>query len=660
MTTTNAPLKDHSETRASSPITLRALVAGVVLTATLCVMCPASLMAIEGPYLACDFTLAGAHAVFLAFVLIVNTSLCMVKRSWAFSAGELMTVYLMLAIGSNVTTMGLVGYMLPTPAGLPYYASPENRWPELVIPYVPTWLMPADEATIRHFFEGLPAGESIPWTQWIVPLVWWGVLLVGLYSVMLGLTVAFRRQWIERERLLFPLAQLPIEMIEREPDRILGPFFRSKAMWIGFSIPFLIYGWNCLGILLSETAGYALPRISLSRVAYFARGVWRLRLLVSFPVVGFTYLINLPLSFSIWFFSLVQQAEQAIFGVVGFRIESGGYSPYSTAGPILASQGIGAMLAFVAISVWVARAQLRRIVRRAITNEKGPEDEGEPMSPRAALGTIVGGSVLMGAWMVHAGLPWVYAPLFVVIAFAIFLAITRIVVESGVPMTRAPMIAPVFLINMFGSSAFGPAGVAALGMTCVWAGDVRTFVMCTGAHAWKLSDSLRVRSRSFLWVIALAIPLAVLVSCWATLKFGYTLGGCNANRWFFVSGPQYPWRYVARLSRAPQDASWGRMLFMGIGAAAVWLLTILHHQFAWWPIHPIGLPIAQAGPTEWYWFSIFLGWLFKRVIVWLGGISLYRKSRPLFIGMVLGNFAAGGFWFVISLISGIRGLRVPF
>ena len=656
MTNTSGPLDPGP----SSPVTFRALVAGAVLTATLCVMCPASLMAIEGPYLACDFTLAGAHALFLAFVLIVNTSLCMVKRSWAFSAGELMTVYLMLAIGSNVTTMGLVGYMLPTPAGLPYYASPENRWAELVVPYVPTWLMPADETTIRHFFEGLPVGEPIPWSQWIVPIVWWGVLLVGLYTVMLGLTVAFRRQWIERERLLFPLAQLPIEMIEREPNRVLGPFFRSKAMWIGFSIPFLIYGWNCLGILLSETVGHTLPRISLSRTAYFARGVWRLSLLVSFPVVGFTYLINLPLSFSIWFFSLVQQAEQAIFGVVGFRIPSAGYSPYSTAGPILASQGIGAMLAFVAISVWVARAQLCLIVRRAITNEKGPEDEGEPMSPRAALGTIAGGSVLMGAWMAHAGLPWIYAPLFVLVVFAIFLAITRIVVESGVPMTRAPMIAPVFLINIFGSSAFGPAGVAALGMTCVWAGDVRTFVMCTGAHAWKLSDSLRVRSRSFLWVIALAIPLAVLVSCWATLKFGYTLGGCNANSWFFVSGPQYPWRYVARLSRAPQEASWGRMLFMGIGAAAVWLLTILHHQFAWWPIHPIGLPIAQAGPTEWYWFSIFLGWLFKRVIVWLGGVGLYRKSRPLFIGMVLGNFAAGGFWFVISLISGIRGLRVPF
>jgi len=652
------PLTDGHETARSSPVTVRAIAVGTALTVVLCVMCPASLMVLHGSYMACDFTMVGAHFLFFAFILIGNSALRLIGPRWGLEPRELLTVYVMLAIGSNVTTMGLVGYLLPTPAGLKYYASPENRWAESIIPYVPTWLMPADKTTIRHFFEGLPAGESIPWAQWVVPLLWWGLFLAGLYGVMLGLTVLFRKQWIAREHLVYPLAQLPIEMMQQTPGRWFGPFFRSKMMWIGFSIPFLIYGWNCLSLVLSQTAGYHLPTISLSKSFYVARRAWRLRFLVSFPVVGLTYLINLPLSFSIWFFSLLQQAEGAVFNIIGFHIGSG-YSPYSTGGPILASQGIGAMLAFVVISTWGARSHLWQIVRRAVRNERDPDDAEDALSPRAALGVVLGGSFLMGAWLVRAGLPWQYAPLFVAVVLAIFLAITRIVVESGVPMTRAPMIGSVFLVNIFGSSTFGPAGISALGMTCVWAGDVRTFVMNTGAHAWKLSDSFRVRSRPLIWVMAFAIVLSILVSCGATLKFAYGLGGCNANYWFFVSGPQYPWRYVARLMSHPTDPSWERMIFMGIGAGAVWLLTLLHHRFTWWPLHPIGIPIALAGPTEWFWFSIFLGWLAKRIIVWVGGVQLFRTLRPLFLGMVLGNFASQGFWLVVSWLTGIQDLKVP-
>ncbi|MEW6359758.1 MAG: DUF6785 family protein [Planctomycetota bacterium] len=646
------------EPHASSPITFRALVVGALLTSLLCVMCPASLMVVKGSYLACDFTLVGAHFLFLVFILLVNSPLAMIGPRWAFRPGELLTIYLMLAIGCNVTSMGLVAYLLPTPAGLPYYASPENKWAETICPYVPTWLMPADEETIRHFFEGLPTGASIPWSQWVVPLFWWGIFLLGLYSVMFALTVIFRRQWIDREHLVYPLAQLPMEMMQQAPGWRLGPFFRSGWMWAGFAIPFLIYGWNCLGDLLTETGGYQLPQIVLYRGFGLMRRTWWLRLQVSFPVIGLVYLINLPLSFSIWFFSLVQQFENAIFKMVGLRIDMGD-SPYSTAGPILASQGIGAMLMFIGISVWLTRGHLWEVLRRAVRNEKPPGDEDEAMSPRTAVLVTIGGSTLMSAWLVRSGLPWVYAPLLVVIVLAIFLAITRIVVESGVPVTRSPMIGSVFLINTFGSDAFGAAGVAAMGMTCVWAGDVRTFVMCTGAHAWKLSDPLGVRKRPLLWVMALTVVLSILVSCWATLKFAYTLGGCNANYWFFVSGPQYPWRYVERLMRQPQDPSWGGMAFMAVGAAAVAILSILHHRFTWWPLHPIGIPVAMAGPTEWYWFSIFLGWLFKRIITWVGGVQAFQTAKPLFLGMVLGNFASQGFWFVVSWLMGVQDIRVP-
>ena len=48
---------------------------------------------------------------------------------------------------------------------------------------------------------------------------------------MICLNILVRRQWIERERLAYPIVQLPLEMTR--PD---GRLFRSKMMWLGFAI----------------------------------------------------------------------------------------------------------------------------------------------------------------------------------------------------------------------------------------------------------------------------------------------------------------------------------------------------------------------------------------------------------------------------------------
>jgi hypothetical protein len=57
------------------------------------------------------------------------------------------------------------------------------------------------------------------------------------------------------------------------------------------------------------------------------------------------------------------------------------------------------------------------------------------------------------------------------------------------------------------------------------------------------------------------------------------------------------------------------------------------------------------------WFSFFLGWLMKFVIVRYGGASAYRSARPLFLGLVLGESFMCGFWNLIGYITG-HGYRI--
>ncbi len=49
------------------------------------------------------------------------------------------------------------------------------------------------------------------------------------------------------------------------------------------------------------------------------------------------------------------------------------------------------------------------------------------------------------------------------------------------------------------------------------------------------------------------------------------------------------------------------------------------------------------------WFGIFLAWLVKAIVLRYGGVVLYRKVRPLFVGLILGTcVGVGGASLVIS------------
>ncbi len=53
------------------------------------------------------------------------------------------------------------------------------------------------------------------------------------------------------------------------------------------------------------------------------------------------------------------------------------------------------------------------------------------------------------------------------------------------------------------------------------------------------------------------------------------------------------------------------------------------------------------------WFSVFLGWSGKYVILKYGGLGVYRKARPAFLGLVLGEMSCAGVWAIIGMITGV-------
>jgi len=630
--------------------TLRAIVVGALACAIIGVSTPYSTNVMHASYMDLDFSTPAAIFLFFVLVFFVNGALRAVYERLALTSGELVVVYVMMMIGTVIPTMGLTAYWLSTIAAPFYYAAPENQWNEIVLPYVRKWLYPDDRMAITWLYEGLPRGESIPWAAWALPLLHWFVFLMVLYVVMICAMVLLRKQWVENERLLYPITQLPMEMVRAEPrPGFTNPFIRNPWMWAGFAIPFLL---GCYIALSHYNPGMPEVDLLVMRIDLFRRTMW-LKLRLSFPMMGFSYLLSTSLALSLWSFNLLTTLERGLLRYFGYE-GAEQLDPYSQSGggPLLTHQSQAALFVLVILGLWMARRHLRLVVAKAFGLRKDVDDSGEVLSYKQAFWGMLAGMAYMAFWLQRNGMSlWVAAAL-VVVSMATFLGVTRIVAAGGVAETRSPMTASTVLISAFGSSRLGPSNLVPFGMTYIWMGDIRTFIMASAANGLKMVSDMKGRKHTIFWAMVIAIVVTIFASIWSTMLVAYEHGGANANDWLWRAGPTLPFDYVTRLVKNPEGPSSNAYLFGGIGAATMAALMFLNQRFVWWPLHPLGFPIASLWLTDEVWFSVFIAWAAKALVLRYGGADFYKRTRLFFLGLILGQYAVSGIWIIIDYFTG--------
>jgi hypothetical protein len=625
----------------------RSICTGSLLSLLLAIGAPYGNMVIRGSYMALDFSTPGA--IFLLFLLVgpLNFLARKISHRLALNRGELLVVYAMLVTASAIPTMGLSEYLLTITTGAQYFATPENEWGALIGPHVPQWIVPQSPTAINWFYEGLPAGVPLPWRVWVAPLCYWSILVASLYLVMISSMVILRRQWVEHERLIFPIVQVPLEMVG-SGGKETRPFFRNPIMWAGFALPVIVTSLNGLHMYYNFV-----PAIQQLTTIPVFRDAFSLIVRLSFPMVGFSFLINLDIAFSLWFFNLassVLRGGMTILGIVSDqKLGIYGAAPK----PILAHQGQGALLVLVLFGLWVARDHLRQVWRKAIHGDADVDDSREIMSYRAAVFSLLGGYLTLTVWLTISGLDLWLTILFLTLALLIFVGLTRIVAEGGVAAAVSPLIAASALVSATGSEMIGPSGLVGLAYAHVWSADIRTFVMASCAHSLKLSEYMGRNVRPLFWVLLLAILISLVSSICMILYLAYEYGGINLNGWFFGGGTRAPFAFIAEKLKTPVDASLEGWVHSLLGGGFMTLLMMARHRVLWWPLHPIGYPISMVWLMDQLWFSIFLAWLFKLLIIKYGGPNIYQRARPFFLGLITGQFVIAGFWLVIDWATGM-------
>jgi hypothetical protein len=561
--------------------------------------------------------------------------------------------------------------------------------------------------------------------------------------------VILRRQWMDKEILIYPLTRVPMEMTADDPDAgqrrsALTPLMRNRVMWLGFALAFGFFclrglsahspelvgtigehrgAWRdphwwiiitfCLfaAMVVSIIAdGRKAPFVAVLLIFHLAcykllDNTVDIAIYPGFAVLAFIFLINLDVSFSLWWFAVLGLMTKGILVKLGIRWTEF-LTGYGVSGgvPRMYHGEIGALLVFVLYGLWVGRRHLADVFRKAVFNAKDVDDSDEVMSYRFAFFGMVFGLLVAGTWMVKSGLSVGVAVFFLAVAFLIFIGLSRIVAEGGLACCVAPAIAPELTVSKLGAAGIGPPGLAAMSFTYIWTADIRVFVMAEAANGMKLAQGVRTGRRRVLLAMMAAIVVSILVSMSSVMYLSYRHGGLNLEDWWYRGGPMRPFNFFSRkidfLNRVdstkdelaglrrevetetdpykklrtekrieqkehqltkemkeivPYKKGWAAT---AVGAAIMAGLIFLRNAVVGWPLHPIGLPMAGTWLVEYLWLPIFLAWLIKEVMLRYGGPKLYRRSVPFFLGMILGQFSCGLLWLIIDYFTGMTSNEV--
>jgi hypothetical protein len=589
-------------------------------------------------------------AVLIPFVawIVLNTLIRITVPRYALSRTELITIFGMLWIAGSLPTVGWGLYAVSMVSSPEFYASPENRMADVVLPLLPKWLfLSIQDPRVMQAYTGLPPGGSIPWGIWIRPLFWWVVPgIAGVTATLFG-SVLFLRQWDETERLAFPMAKFPMDMLETEDDGI-PTVFKQRIFWIGFGIT--------AGIILWNIAGYfaiALPRITVfdhSNTKIIVVGKYYPPFYAKFQplLMGLAYLCPTDLLFSIWFYNVLNTFKIGLLNRTGFTVGIAGQP--AEAGTIASLESHGALCLLVVWSIWVSRVHLRTTIQLAF----GPrsEDTGAPVSYRTAwLGWLLSVGVL-GGWLYSAGMSLLAVALTLIFLFACYFGISKYSAATGFTFIR-PAGGKGFGIfrQLFGTASLTPSSqvVSVLLQDNVFFGNtLRTSFVAAIPHVFKILGDQLKRHRVIIIALVLAYMFGLTASAGSRIYRSYTEGGLNG---ILVTND------MQRLASAIPFIEGTKVWFFDYQKTGVWLfgaaeaalLTFLRTRFSWWPLHPV----AIAFPVRRYVIALFVVWAAKTITLKLGGVRGYRRSIPFWYGGIC------GYLFGIALSSFVDAIWFP-
>ena len=508
--------------------------------------------------------------VFIVFVLtLLNVLLEKFLPKAALTRAELLFLYIMLSLSASLSGTDMLQGLIVTMGHPFWFATPENDWKNLFWRYIPKWLAVRDLNILTGFYKG----ESTIYVEeyfkvWISRLLIWAGFTIVLVFTLLCINVILRKQWVEREKLTYPIIQLPLEITRG------SSFFKNQLLWWGFILA------GGIGILNGLSHLYpvipSVPVKSQNVGVLFTEKPWNAigwTLISFYPfLIGLSYLVPLDLCFSVWFFFVFWKVERIIGSAAGLE-----HLPQF---PYVIEQSFGAYMGLCIFAVWASRKYFFEVIQKVFGGRSPLDDSDEPMRYRWALLGLVGGLICLVLFSYSAGMSVWVAITFFIIYFMVSTTIVRMRAELGPPEHSFARTAPgIAMVSLFGSERLGKSNLV---MFSLYFWFTRTYRGHPGPHqleGFRIAEATGINVKKLVLFMMLVMILATFIAMWMLLHVSYHRGATSQIHGWYTGFGRFTFSLLDGWVKHPTSTDHLAVGFMGLGLILTFFLQIMRMRF---------------------------------------------------------------------------------
>jgi len=603
-------------------------------------------------------------------------------RGLRLTRQELTFIWGMLVVGIPITNSGFLAGRLLLNAMYPLRGTPPPP-----SGYAPFFWGPTSS---DEYYAAYSGGGFPDITQWLLPLIFWGITSIAWAFMCLFLIQIFRKPWVDVERLAFPLAQpvqelleAPLAVPEERRKRYLFLAIGSLIAIFWASLEFLrvVYpDWGdffkdveLLGIVPGRAWDVRIDFGSLFGLsALLPNAYLEARpepvMIAVFLLVSLNVLLS-ALVFYILFWIVIPVFETE-FGIIAPPTGAPASPPDIDLG--FAKLGGISLFAFgefgmlFGVAIWAVILQRRYLWRtiKAIWDPSIIDESGEPMPYRTAwIGLIVCAIIFLSSLLLSGAhiIGGIYAVLFLMVAYV---AGARLRAETAGMGIGHPgylhlhgMHTARVIIGVNGEGR--PVDTKGFYVTAMWLQFFqRDAAPATPAisslESYNIARITKTRTRDIFISHSIGI-IAIILLCltvWPIFAYFYGLN----NEWSGEAGHNFDYTDAAYQlvtggfwdHQSYEIDIWGQAIMGMVFAIG---LNIIRLSNPWLPLNPIAAPILLSLRGGYWWFPILLAYIIKYATVRIGGTKAYTSYLlPAAVGYLIGTAGMWGYTLVAIMI----------